>query len=66
MLRKAILASLRGSSQLLGLTQGETDEPVSLLEARARLREVSCVRAVSPANAGEGCGSTKRLSTTPW
>ena len=37
--RKAILASLRGSSQLLGLTQGETDEPVSLLEARARLRE---------------------------
>jgi len=37
--RKAILASLRRSSQLLGLTQGETDEPVSLLEARARLRE---------------------------
>jgi len=37
--RNAILISLRGSSQLLGLTHGETDDCLSLLEARIRLRE---------------------------
>lgn len=38
--QRAIVNSLRGSAKLMGQSQDEQDEPCSLTEARARLREV--------------------------